>query len=546
MSNFYVGEKDFRVWLPEVDFCEKADDSESFDSRKLTGIMSTQRKDRQGEVVDAKGLEFDEFLQAGHFNDNHSQETSAIVGYPQSVRYHTSLAQFTDNKIQAPGWTCEGYVLKGTKRADGIWELAKALREVPNRKLGFSIEGKVLRRADKTIEKAKIRNVAITNCFPGDTAVSGAAEKAMRRWYSGDMIEINLATGEKLTGTPNHPIFTQRGWIALGEIDEVNDCVGRFDVDLAKAASFSKIAHDIDDVPTTIEQIFNASLIPGDSLWINKARERNFHGDGAGSDVDVVLSNGLLRDRLKASFSNKFGNNVLTVADKKLSRFFSLRLLNKLVHAGLCSASGFIRSFSKQQSLAGASSGISGSVGLLNRSSDAVSFGDIVNSFTSDSVSGGDKGRCLSASIGFSNVTLKRRFNFSGHVFNLDTKNGWYQANGIVVHNCPVNTDCTWDLIAKSFNEADSAVKAMTAGFATSPAAQTGGGAVRSESLDSDIKDVHGDKKKKKRQESLMRAIAFDDMEKAMELVLERRPDFDEDAAAIFIKHLFMKGGQLC
>lgn len=270
--NFYVGEKDFRVWLPQVDFCEKAEDAEAFNSRRLQGIMSTQRKDRQGETVVAKGLEFDEFLHHGHFNDNHSQETSAIVGYPEAVRYHTSLAQFTDGKNQSAGWTCEGYVLKGTKRSDGIWELAKALEGVPNRKLGFSIEGKVLRREDKTIEKAKIRNVAITNC--------------------------------------------------------------------------------------------------------------------------------------------------------------------------------------------------------------------------------------------------------------------------------PVNTDCTWEVLSKSFDQPDIAMKAMTAGFATSPASQSGGGAMRSESLESDVKDVTSSNKKKKRHEALMRAIAFDDMEKAMEIVLERRPDFDEDAAALFIKHLFLKGGQ--
>lgn len=158
MKDFFIAENDFRVWLPNVLFVEKSEDA--YDSRKIRGIMSTQRRDRQGEEVVARGLEFDEFLHHGHFNDNHSQETSAIVGYPESIRYHKDLSEWG---IKSEGWTCEGFVLKGTKRADGIWELAKALSQVPDRKLGFSIEGKVLRRNDKTIEKAKIRNVAITN-----------------------------------------------------------------------------------------------------------------------------------------------------------------------------------------------------------------------------------------------------------------------------------------------------------------------------------------------------------------------------------------------
>jgi hypothetical protein len=270
MKQFFIGENDFRVWLPQVFFIEKSSktDEDAYNSRKIAGIMSTDRRDRQGEVVVAKGLDFDEFLKAGHFNDNHSQETSAIVGYPERVQYHNSLHEFGLDK--ASGWSCEGYVLKGTKRADGIWELAKALSEVPTKKLGFSIEGKVLRRADKTIEKAKIRNVAITNC--------------------------------------------------------------------------------------------------------------------------------------------------------------------------------------------------------------------------------------------------------------------------------PVNTDCSWDTLEKSFYEPDMAMKAMTAGYGSSPEGQSGGGALRSEDLDKDAKDIM--EKKKKREEALKRALNFDDLLKGMEFVLERRPDFTDEAAAMFINHLFLKGGK--
>jgi len=266
MKKFYISEGDFRVWLPEVQFIEKGDE---YNSRKIRGIMSTQRIDRQGESVVAKGLEFDDFLHHGHFNDNHSQETSAIVGYPETVKYHKSMKDFG---LNAEGWTCEGFVIKGTKRSDGIWELANALAEVPNRKLGFSIEGKVIRRSDKTIEKARIRNVAITNC--------------------------------------------------------------------------------------------------------------------------------------------------------------------------------------------------------------------------------------------------------------------------------PVNTDCTWEVLDKSFASEEVAMKSMMAGYGASPGTQTGGGAMRGESLDSDEK-VSQDEKKKKRVAALKKALLFDDMEKAMQIVLERRPDMDEEAAAYFVNYLFKKGGML-
>ena len=159
---FYIGENDFRVFLGDVNFIEKSEDE--YNSRQICGIMTTDRIDRQGESVVAKGLEFKDFLSNGHFNDNHSQETSAIIGYPEAVNYHEDMGEFSKSLEGTSGWSCTGYVLKGTKRSDGIWELAKSLMSVPSRKLGFSIEGKVERRKDKTIVKANIRNVAITNC----------------------------------------------------------------------------------------------------------------------------------------------------------------------------------------------------------------------------------------------------------------------------------------------------------------------------------------------------------------------------------------------
>jgi len=166
-DKFYIRKSDFRVWLPDVDFefddpslFEKSEDPHN--SRRIRGVMSTITEDRQGETVFAKGLDFNPFLQHGHFNDNHSQSTAAIIGYPERAYYTDSIKMKKGDKCE--GWLTEGYIIKGTKRADDIWDLAKALAKTPDRRLGFSIEGKVLRRKNSCIEKALIRNVAITNC----------------------------------------------------------------------------------------------------------------------------------------------------------------------------------------------------------------------------------------------------------------------------------------------------------------------------------------------------------------------------------------------
>jgi len=188
-KDFYIGEDNFRVFLPAVQFLEKAEKEDAYNSRQIVGIMNTSRKDRQGENVLAKGLCIEQFLKNGHFNDNHDQSTSAIVGYPEEAVYKSDIT--LPDGTTTDGYLCRGYVLKGTKRADGIWELAKALQNTPKR-LGFSIEGKVARRTNKIIEKAIIRNVAITNCPVNTDATWSILEKS---FYEEEIAMKSLSAG---------------------------------------------------------------------------------------------------------------------------------------------------------------------------------------------------------------------------------------------------------------------------------------------------------------------------------------------------------------
>lgn len=126
--------------------------------RRIGGLISTESKDRQGEVVLQRGLDFSEFLKHGWINDNHSKETTGIVGYPTLVEKTTHRGR--------PATRFEGYLLQGYPRADQIWELANVLQKT-GRRLGFSIEGAVQRRdglEGEVVAKAKVRNVAVTNC----------------------------------------------------------------------------------------------------------------------------------------------------------------------------------------------------------------------------------------------------------------------------------------------------------------------------------------------------------------------------------------------
>lgn len=129
----------------------KSTDANS-DEWRIGGYASTSSEDRQGDEIVQKGLDYNDFVNYGWFNFDHHNDQ--ILGYPDKDKC----------KIDSHGFYVEGTLLKGVETAKNMWETALALQKSgANRKLGFSVEGKVLQRnAFGKIVKAKIYNVAIT------------------------------------------------------------------------------------------------------------------------------------------------------------------------------------------------------------------------------------------------------------------------------------------------------------------------------------------------------------------------------------------------
>jgi len=123
--------------------------------RWIQGIASTSARDLQGEIVDQAGLDFSYFLKRGYFNWDHKPGEDNRVGEP------------TEAKLTKNGMWVKGYLYpQGLKKsADDIWEHMHAVEAVgSNRKMGFSIQGKVQRREGSTIRKCWIQEVAVTSC----------------------------------------------------------------------------------------------------------------------------------------------------------------------------------------------------------------------------------------------------------------------------------------------------------------------------------------------------------------------------------------------
>lgn len=163
-----IQEVPFSFEVP-VRFFQKADAGEGR-MRRIGGIISTENPDREGEVILQRGLDFNDFMRNGWYNDNHSRATDGILGYPELVKTFRAGEALPDGSIASSNMTwAEGYLLN-TKKADKIWELGQALQGT-GRHLGYSVEGSIQKRLGankKTIAKAKVRNVAITNCPVND------------------------------------------------------------------------------------------------------------------------------------------------------------------------------------------------------------------------------------------------------------------------------------------------------------------------------------------------------------------------------------------
>lgn len=339
------------------------------------------------------------------------------------------------------------------------------------------------------------------NCFPGGTGVRlpSSVRKAYRRHYSGKMIRVVTVAGRHLSGTPNHPVFTEFGQVRLGDIepgDKVVCCSRSYWESLATNP-------DVEASPSKIEQLF-------DSLSQSGVPERfvgvsvDFHGDGIDGNVDVVASDRQLRhegDTALVQEINKWKFRTTLLAEGLLPRDAS-------GHPGACSVCGSLESLARCNApllrlivapttltrslldgvsliprgysfrsgsqrdrvaleeynhgtvldakflgdLCGADAGfvaldgIGGVIGFprvgcaeglcLRSNCDAVFDEELFGGILTDSVQLFDGAEAKSRLVEFDYVDSVEEFHFDGPVYNFETEDGFYIAEGLVVSNC--------------------------------------------------------------------------------------------------------------
>ena len=153
-----MGEHTFSFWMPLSKAGPDADGK-----RWIEGIASDGGEDLQGERVIQQGLDVDYFARHGFFNWDH-QDVIAVKSTTGVERLAIGkIGEPTAAQITPRGLYVKGFLYKGNPLADAAWELAHSLESSgASRKLGFSIQGRTLRKEGAKIVKAWIQDVAIT------------------------------------------------------------------------------------------------------------------------------------------------------------------------------------------------------------------------------------------------------------------------------------------------------------------------------------------------------------------------------------------------
>lgn len=342
-------------------------------------------------------------------------------------------------------------------------------------------------------------------CFPAGTVVNGpSVDAATRRWYEGELIVFTTASGQKLSLTGNHPILTRRGWIPanlLSEGDEV------FRSTLPDGAT-PLVVPDHNQVPALIEDIWDSFSVSG-FRRVPTAPE-DFHGDGQHGEVDIVYPNRTLSNGFKPSIFEHGGDIEFGVGafhsgefvQEGLSEFVDMRsgahsgssvgrsglelpFIGR--HVGNPNGSGlapsawfdtsldeaFANHFPRNSVLATESvfarTGFVGQedlvegdrgVGGFESRWDAPALPFSMETRAGYASRGNDLVNRLSGQVEADRIVQLSRVDFSGHVYNLTSSEGWHTANSLIVSNCdcraiPSREDSANDLVTdpnKYFN----------------------------------------------------------------------------------------------
>ena len=197
-----INNDSFNFWMPvEIEKADNKKDSEDFDpdNMYLKGIASTEDLDMDNQVMLSSGLDLEYFLQRGFCNWHHMSKTipSAIIGEPVEAKIVSKPVKGLFIKAK----------LYNSETAIDAYKLAMLLeKQSKTRRLGWSIEGKILEKDGDIIQKSKISGCALTHS-PKNANTFADVCKAFTDGSTTDKLINNINNETKYTIETNSGVF---------------------------------------------------------------------------------------------------------------------------------------------------------------------------------------------------------------------------------------------------------------------------------------------------------------------------------------------------
>ena len=302
-------------------------------------------------------------------------------------------------------------------------------------------------------------------CFPGDVSILPAGlEASVSYRYVGEIIEIRLADGVKVSTTPNHPILTETGWKRAGDINEGDKLVK-----CVTGEGFTSLTLDPKHGQThaLAEDVHRLLSGRAGQDWTEVANT-DLHGDPLRrqEEIDVVPVKRELRNELESLSRQVFGNLRLEHTDMTELGLHRLGLPVPNLYRPAGIADLIVGSASKLAALSGRSPfhadrlGFGSGSGLEAQVIEAASdkapahsqvglhlFHRLLSGvhLTDPFVEG-------NPSFEVTRVTSRLSRFHDGPVYNFSTSTGLIVANGIVTHNCRCTAQAIVDAEAIRFS----------------------------------------------------------------------------------------------
>lgn len=284
------------------------------------------------------------------------------------------------------------------------------------------------------------------NCVLPETVIElTSIEAAFRAYYSGLAIKFITESGISFSVTANHPVLTPKGWLRAQFIDEG---------DYVVKSTFGKspvvpINNNHQNMPALIEQIWD-SLAMVSGIYASPLppiMPDDFHGDGGTmhGDVDIILPYRTLWGNISDTSFNQSSDNAFLH-----KRLLAQRLLPSErtgMQVGIATLpspdSGVVSRDLLSPLLSGHFRPLQLFGFTLSPQGNSLSYESVGDSLTAYTQIDRQLQEAFARQVTLDKIIKVIKFDYSGHVYDLQTDVGYYLLNSSLEQNAGIiNSNC--------------------------------------------------------------------------------------------------------